>query len=57
MCRFPDVMIATAAVHSTHPRHSPSLTSPLLENGSGERLFHRTITKSNMHAYQWTDES
>jgi len=50
------VMLAIAAVHSTHPRPSPSLTSPgpLLGNGSGERLFHRTITKSSMHAYSFS---
>jgi len=27
---------------------SPSVTSPLLGNGSGERLFHLTITKSSI---------
>ena len=45
------VMLATAALHSTHPRHSPSVTSPLLQNGNAERFFHRTITKLSMHAY------
>jgi len=34
------VGLETAAVHSTHPRPSPNVTSPLLENGSGESFFY-----------------